>query len=202
MRIFAAIAALILLSGCGGGKDLAAVAPGEVIANTLIIFDNGMQVTLGEQVLSANGDFVPAGPTVIYVFRNIPEQAAQQIKKDGLKVEPHTAYQLTAGERVDQDALRNMKPVGRVDAGLSENAVIALFTRQPETSNFPANDDREALKAVVQLHEDMIAVAQARMADISEDDPKYDELLAEIRLLQADLAVAVAELEQASMSDE
>jgi hypothetical protein len=124
--IIVATVASMFIYGCAG-EELKTIERGQIHADTLIVYDNGSRTTIGEQVLSENGDFAPAGPIVVYVIRNIPAPAAAQMKKDGLKIKPHTAYQLEAGISVNKAALKKMQPLGVVDAALTEGDVIALF---------------------------------------------------------------------------
>ncbi len=132
-RLLPAIAgSLFLLAACTGqGADEKAaareIAAGDFVANNMIIYDRGRQSTFGDQMLSTSGDFAPAGPTVIYVIRSVSEAALEGATKDGVHIIEHTAYLVPAGKQLTLDVMKEMKPLGHVDADLSEAEVKALF---------------------------------------------------------------------------
>lgn len=118
--------------GCSGQKanERAASKPievGDVVANNIIIYSAGRRSSYGDQMLNGDGSFAPAGPTVIYVVRSVSEAEIADLKKEGVNIIAHTAYKVPARTLLSLDVLKAMKPVGHVDAELSDAEVMALF---------------------------------------------------------------------------
>ena len=128
-----ALSALVALiaAACSDESGGGPVKAGDVTADNLIIYSNGMRTASGNQVLASSGGFVPAGPTVIYVVRDVSEAELKALKRDGVRIKPHTAYRLPAETALTLDALKAMKPIGGVDPALSNSEVKALFGQAP-----------------------------------------------------------------------
>lgn len=103
------------------------VRAGTLKANNIAFFDGVEQSRHGDQVLTASGQFRSSGPVIICVFRAIPAEAAEFLKKEGVRAAEHTAYLLPEGADFDAAGMRRMRALGPVDPNLSDTEIAARF---------------------------------------------------------------------------
>ena len=205
---FAAIALILLVAACGEnntGERAATVKAGEVVADNVVIDDNGrarsagpMAFALGEPDPQSGemiytgrvGNPMLLGPKIVYVFRAIPQEASARFAEQGLKISEHTAWLLPEKTQPDADAIRNATFLGKVDPTLSDEQVLALFgigVESGEAKSASPKLDPEAQAQVDELDR-MLALSRADLNDVSPDNPEYGQRQLEIAVMEAQKA--------------
>lgn len=120
------------VAACGQAPDqpdlrVARVESGYLTADNLIVFHRGVRQTIGRQVLGEDGQFRPAGPTVVFVFRSLAPEDAAQLSRDRIDAQENTAYLLPEAARDSVDALRAMRKIGAIDPALGNEQLARQF---------------------------------------------------------------------------
>lgn len=130
-KVFIALL-LVSLGSCGNSSAptdprIEKVRSGQLSADNLIVFDQGVRRTFGTRVLADDGEFRVAGPTVVYVFRSFSPGDVDQWAQDGINAEENTAYLLPEGASASIKALQLMHEIGPIDASMSDQQLAQKF---------------------------------------------------------------------------
>ena len=151
-------ACLMLVAGCAdqeshsgagaaeaGATDanddaLVALVAEDIVADNVIIDDNGSAISIGP--LSGRpfgapdpetGEIVwtgaatimgPSGPTIVYIFKSVPDGASEGLD---FVIEENTAYLLPYGAAMNLEALEQMRRIGPIDPSLTNEELAASF---------------------------------------------------------------------------
>ncbi len=117
---------------------------GDIVANNVIIDHEGATTALGAFKIGF-GQADPetgrmeytrefstptlAGPTIVYIFKSIPEEVSAQLSEHGIDAEQNTAYLLPTGADAfsDLNAFKEMQRIGPIDPALSNDELGNLF---------------------------------------------------------------------------
>lgn len=125
------------------GDAAVALAPGDIVANNVVVDHNGSASSIGSisgrpfgavspetgKVVwtGANGQLWPSGPTIVYIFKSLPIESVELLKDYEIEVEENTAYLLPYGAEIGIDAFKEMQRIGPIDPTLSNMELAALF---------------------------------------------------------------------------
>lgn len=173
--------------------------PGDIEADFLYILNDGVLLSQGTKVLTASGAFAPAGENVILVVRSVPEPVLEESRRRGLNIDPHTAYKLSGGRGITDEALKSMAPVGLIPADLPMPEVYTMFGFEapvPKPDLPPGAIDKSAIKpshieGEIQRQREAIAASRAYLE--SERSEASDIAIASIETTISDME---ARLEQ------
>jgi len=136
----------------------AALAPGDIVANNIIIDHDGATLALGDfkmafgQADPETGEMVftrqfgaptLAGPVIVYVFKSITPDNAEYYKDIEIEIEENTAYLLPYGATPNSEAFMKMQRIGPIDPSLSNDELGALFGIGTQDDETPSTQDEQ-----------------------------------------------------------